>query len=53
VEDLLAPTGEQRSFEYLFTDVAIARIQDPGECHEYKKKSGSSDAAKTYDTISI
>lgn len=34
----------------LFTTVARVVVQSPEQSHEYKKSSGSSDAAHTYDT---
>lgn len=34
----------------LFMTPARAVIQSPEQSHEYKKSSGSSDAAHTYDT---
>ncbi|NYH52416.1 hypothetical protein HNR06_002005 [Nocardiopsis arvandica] len=37
------PTG-------LFTSAARAVVQSPAQSHEYKKSSGSGDAAHTYDT---
>ncbi len=50
MNDFLAPRRPPRSFESLFSTVPVIRIQDPAACHEYKKKAGSSDGAKTYDT---
>ncbi|MFD9861652.1 hypothetical protein [Streptomyces alboflavus] len=50
MDDFLPPLKRTTSVEKLFTTKAHRRIQTPAECHEYKKTSGSSDGAKTYDT---
>lgn len=34
----------------LFTGLDRLRVQSLAESHEYKKQSGSSDTAQTYDT---
>ena len=39
-----APTAD------LFTSPAREVVQSPEQSHEYKKSSGSGDAAHTYDT---
>jgi hypothetical protein len=50
VEDFTPPPKRARNFEKLFITKAHRRVQSPAETHEYKKTSGSSDGAKTYDT---
>ncbi|MGW0708245.1 hypothetical protein ACWD4G_20200 [Streptomyces sp. NPDC002643] len=50
MEEFTPPPKRVRRFETLFTTKAQRRIQSPAETHEYKKVSGSSDGAKTYDT---
>ncbi|MFF1717225.1 hypothetical protein [Streptomyces sp. NPDC058268] len=50
MDDLMPPAKRTTCTERLFTTKANRRVQTPGECHEYKKTSGSSDGAKTYDT---
>jgi hypothetical protein len=47
------PTDRSPSVEHLFTGVPQLIIQGPEIRNDYKKKAGSSDAAKTYDTTSI
>jgi hypothetical protein len=42
-----------RSLEHLFVTRGRRRVSSPAESHEYKKISGSSDAAHTYDTTAI
>lgn len=46
----MPPSPRARSLEKLFTAKARRRLQSPAETHEYKKVSGSSDGARTYDT---
>ncbi|WP_267241721.1 hypothetical protein [Streptomyces sp. PR69] len=53
MDDLAPPPVRTTSFESLFTTKAHRRVQTPAECHEYKKVSGSSDGAKTYDTTAV
>jgi hypothetical protein len=50
VEEFTPPPKRARRFERLFTTKVQRRVQSPAETHEYKKTSGSSDGAKTYDT---
>ncbi|WP_432253168.1 hypothetical protein [Streptomyces sp. HNM1019] len=50
VEEFTPPPKRRRRFEGLFTTTVQRRVQSPAETHEYKKTSGSSDGAKTYDT---
>ncbi|MEV1009170.1 hypothetical protein [Streptomyces sp. NPDC049881] len=50
MEAFTPPLKRVRHFEKLFTTKAQRRVQSPAETHEYKKTSGSSDGAKTYDT---
>ncbi|WP_176582934.1 hypothetical protein [Streptomyces marincola] len=50
MEDFTPPLKRVRNVEKLFTTKAQRRVQSPAETHEYKKTSGSSDGAKTYDT---
>ncbi|XVQ11252.1 hypothetical protein ACQP1W_01385 [Spirillospora sp. CA-255316] len=47
------PIDKSPSVEHLFTGAPQLIIQGPEIRNDYKKKSGSSDAAKTYDTTSI
>ncbi|MFL1427995.1 MULTISPECIES: hypothetical protein [unclassified Nocardiopsis] len=42
------PASEQMAG--LFVATARAVVQTPAQSHEYKKSSGSGDAAHTYDT---
>jgi hypothetical protein len=53
MHDFQPPVKRARPFEKLFTTKAQYRVQAPAECHEYKKESGSSDGAMTYDTTKI
>lgn len=50
MDDFTPPPKRERRFDRLFMTKANRRIQSPAETHEYKKTSGSSDGAKTYDT---
>ncbi|MEU2868525.1 hypothetical protein ABZ769_04880 [Streptomyces olivoreticuli] len=50
MNEFVPPPKRARSFERLFTTKAHQRVQTPSESYEYKKTSGSSDGAKTYDT---
>ncbi|UED84082.1 hypothetical protein [Streptomyces profundus] len=50
MEGFAIPPKRARNFEKLFITTAQRRVQSPAETHEYKKNSGSSDGAKTYDT---
>lgn len=50
IDDLRPPPTYRRSYDYLFITPETAHVQDPGESHETKKRTGSSDGAKTYDT---
>ncbi|MBH5335071.1 hypothetical protein IHE55_09790 [Streptomyces pactum] len=49
----MPPPKRTTSFEKLFTTKAHRKVQTPAETHEYKKTSGSSDGAKTYDTTAV
>ncbi|MFK0296592.1 hypothetical protein ACIQU6_39825 [Streptomyces sp. NPDC090442] len=53
MQEFIPPPKRARRFERLFTTKAQRRLQSPAETHEYKKKSGSSDGAKTYDTTAV
>ncbi|MFE7313841.1 hypothetical protein ACFU7T_12140 [Streptomyces sp. NPDC057555] len=53
MKEFAPPPTRVRHFEKLFTTKAHRRLQSPAETHEYKKKSGSSDGAKTYDTTAV
>ncbi|WP_129840959.1 hypothetical protein [Streptomyces sp. RFCAC02] len=53
MEDFTPPVKRVRDFEKLFTSKARRRVQSPAETYEYKKTSGSSDGAKTYDTTAV
>ncbi|KWX02636.1 hypothetical protein LI90_3679 [Carbonactinospora thermoautotrophica] len=53
MDDFLPPQTPTASYEDLFVTETRHRIQSPAQSHEYKKKAGSSDAAKTYDTTAI
>jgi hypothetical protein len=49
--DAFAPTAvELPDTDELFIDIVRHFVQNPYECNDYKKTSGSSDGAKTYDT---
>ena len=49
--DVFQPPADQTpDAEHLFTGPAYYFIQTPPERNDYKKKSGSSDGAHTYDT---
>lgn len=50
MNDFLPPPKRGNRVEKLFTTKVLRRIQSPAETHEYKKESGSSDGAMTYDT---
>jgi hypothetical protein len=51
--DFQPPMKAADAFEHLFATAAHYQIQTLAESHEYKKISGSSDAAVTYDTTAI
>jgi hypothetical protein len=53
VDDFLPPTKRGNRAERLFTTKVHRRVQSPAESHEYKKESGSSDGAMTYDTTKV
>ncbi|MGW1074079.1 hypothetical protein [Streptomyces sp. NPDC002537] len=53
MNDLIPPPQRRRPFEGLFATKAVRRVQTPAETHEYKKESGSSDGAMTYDTTKV
>lgn len=53
MEQLTPPPNRPCHFEGLFIGKARRRVQSPAETHEYKKVSGSSDGARTYDTTAI
>ena len=44
------PDEQLPDIEHLFTGTADSRVQTPTERNDYKKESGNSDGAKTYDT---
>lgn len=44
------PPAEPPAPTSLFTSPAREVVQSPEQSHEYKKSSGSGDAAHTYDT---
>ncbi|MFB7496812.1 hypothetical protein ACFC09_19375 [Streptomyces sp. NPDC056161] len=50
MKEFVPPPRIARHFEKLFITKVQRRVQSPAETHEYKKVSGSSDGAKTYDT---
>ncbi|GAA0380855.1 hypothetical protein [Streptomyces blastmyceticus] len=54
-ERLPSPPSSKRGnrIEKLFTTKVLRRVQPPAETHEYKKESGSSDGAMTYDTTKV
>ncbi len=52
LDSFAPPTSELPDTEALFVDIMRRFVQNPFECNDYKKTSGSSDAAKTYDTTS-
>ncbi|MEV5829173.1 hypothetical protein AB0L25_26795 [Spirillospora sp. NPDC052242] len=47
------PADETWSVEHLFAGASRHVVQTPLVRNTYKKKSGSSDGAKTYDTTSV
>ncbi|MEU5839908.1 hypothetical protein ABZ820_40535 [Streptomyces diacarni] len=47
------PPRPSQPLERLFTTRSVKRVQSPAESHEYKKESGSSDGAMTYDTTKV
>jgi hypothetical protein len=51
--DFQPPAKASDAFEHLFVTAAHYKIQTLAESHEYKKISGSSDAAMTYDTTAV
>ncbi|WP_185836839.1 hypothetical protein [Streptomyces sp. WAC 06783] len=55
MNDFIPPSPKHRMsrVDKLFTTKVVRRVQAPWECHEYKKRAGSSDAAKTYDTTAL
>ncbi|WP_199810421.1 MULTISPECIES: hypothetical protein [Streptomyces] len=53
MNDFLPPPKRGNHIEKLFTTKAHRRVQPPAESHEYKKESGSSDGAMTYDTTKV
>ncbi|MFE4827370.1 hypothetical protein [Streptomyces sp. NPDC056672] len=53
MDDFTPPAQGPRPFERLFITKAVRRVQTPAESHEYKKESGSSDGAMTYDTTKV
>ncbi|MGW2597103.1 hypothetical protein ACX9I7_01055 [Streptomyces sp. L500] len=53
MNEFAPPPKRGRTFEKLFATKANRRVQSPAETHEYKKKAGSSDGAKTYDTTAV
>lgn len=50
MNDFLPPTPTTTQSPDLFSTPALTIVQSPEQSHEYKKSSGSSDAAHTYDT---
>lgn len=53
MKDFVPPPKPEQPFEKLFRTKAFSKVLAPTESHEYKKASGSSDGAMTYDTTSI
>ncbi|MDT0451884.1 hypothetical protein V7793_04490 [Streptomyces sp. KLMMK] len=53
MDEFLPPPKRVRHAEKLFTTKVQRRVQSPAETHEYKKESGSSDGAMTYDTTKV
>ncbi|MFD0899082.1 hypothetical protein [Actinomadura sediminis] len=52
--EMFRPPAEKRaSTEHLFAEAPRHIVQTPLVRNTYKKKSGSSDGAKTYDTTSV
>jgi hypothetical protein len=47
------PRKPDLGFETLFCSRSVRFVQSPEEAHDYKKVSGSSDGAKTYDTTAV
>jgi hypothetical protein len=47
------PRSPDFGFEVLFCSGPVRFVQSPEEAHDYKKVSGSSDGAKTYDTTAV
>ncbi|GAB3170262.1 hypothetical protein GCM10027059_36390 [Myceligenerans halotolerans] len=47
------PRKPDFGFEALFCSRPVRFVQSPQEAHDYKKISGSSDGAKTYDTTAV
>ncbi|SIO89002.1 hypothetical protein [Nocardiopsis sp. JB363] len=50
MNDFLPPAPAPAVWVDLFSTPAHLIVQSPEQSHEYKKSSGSSDAAHTYDT---
>ncbi|MFC7328146.1 hypothetical protein [Marinactinospora rubrisoli] len=48
--DFMPPTTTAPTID-LFTSAARSVVQSAEQSHEYKKSSGSSDGAQTYDTM--
>lgn len=53
MNDLLPPPTRPVSVERLFSAPPTTVVQTIPEAHEYKKTSGSSDAAHTYDSTKV
>jgi hypothetical protein len=51
--DFQLPAKAATTVEHLFATAAHYKIQTLAESHEYKKISGSSDGAMTYDTTAV
>jgi len=48
-----APTDTVPDTDHLFTDTSRHIVQTPPERNDYKKRAGSSDGARTYDTMAV
>jgi hypothetical protein len=53
LEMFRAPADPTPCTDHLFVGVARYIVQTPSARNDYKKKAGSSDGARTYDTTAV